>query len=363
VCRKLERRPVRGQSWSEEIGLETTEDGGDKPAGDGSCDEGAGRFLRAGSSAGHLSNGWVGDASAQGGSGLSDAGSLPTATPLSSCHGKDYWTESKVKQAAEFGVKLWQEGDRWRLLMSMAGLDDLLPEVAMKHFCTWLTKRLGDFKEANGPGPLRRCSAEIDFSNNGMSDESLWMLLESLAQFEVQAAVLKLYKNRISSPGVLALCEFIRNNKRAGPVHEIHISHNEVDDEAAIELCRTMKELKPRYPPRRAIEGMEGTHLVPVWVRLNQNKIRDPALVLKNLLAEGITSCAARSGCTPGKCSRSECPVLHLYLFTDQALPEKSSQDEDGKDDLQDSGEGFSEPKGQKKRSRNKKGGGDEVSA
>jgi len=105
-----------------------------------------------------------------------------------------------------------------------------------------------------------------------------------------------LFKNRISKAGVLAICEFIRANKRAAAVHEMHLSHNEIDDESAHELLRTLQEQRPRYPPRRPVEGAEEgtTALVPVWVRLNHNRIRDPSTVLRAFEVEGITFCAAR---------------------------------------------------------------------
>merc|ERR1712196_272499 len=165
----------------------------------------------------------------------------------------------------------------------------------------------------------RRCGGELDFSSNGLGNQAVWMLLEALAQFEVHAASLKLYKNHISQGGVLAICEFIRTNKRAGAVHEMHLSHNEIDDASAQELMRTLKEQKGRYPPKRSEGSESGT--VPVWVRLNNNRIRDPAAVLRTLEAEGITYCSARNahGCGPSRCSRAECPLAHLYLFSDQA--------------------------------------------
>lgn len=243
--------------------------------------------------------------------------------------GKEQWNLSRIERVADRSVEIKTEGDRCRLRVSMASLDPPLMESGMKNFCTWFRSKLTIFKAKNGQHYLRNCNSEIDFSNNSLSNESVWMLLETLAQFEVQVGVLKLYKNRISSAGILALCEFIRNNHRAGPVYEMHLSHNEVDDESALELLRTLREseLKQRYPPRRSIEGVEGTHPVPVWVRLNQNKITEPSQVLRTIQAEGITWCAPRSadGCGPGQCTKKECPLLHLYLFMDQMVPRKLS--------------------------------------
>lgn len=246
---------------------------------------------------------------------------------------KALWNLSRIERVADRSVEIKMEGDRCRLRVSLASLDPPLMESGMKNFCTWFRSKLTIFKAENGQHCLRNCNSEIDFSNNSLSNESVWMLLETLAQFEVQAGVLKLYKNRISSAGILALCEFIRNNHRAGPVYEMHLSHNEVDDESALELLRTLREseLKLRYPPRRSVEGAEGAHPVPVWLRLNQNKIIEPSQVLRTIQAEGITWCAPRSadGCGPCQCTKKECPLLHLYLFTEQTVPRKLSNAQD----------------------------------
>jgi len=239
---------------------------------------------------------------------------------LSVANGQEYWTQKRVENMADVGVELKQEGDQWRLRVVLAGLEPPLPESGMGRFCAWLRKRLASFRQEHGPKALRQCQGDIDFSNNNLSNESLWMLLESLAQFEVQAATLKLNRNRISSAGILALCEFIQNSKGAGPVHEMHLAHNEIDDDSALELLRTLKESQPRYPPRRAMDGAQGGHLVPVWIGLNQNRIADPAAVLNTLQAEGITYSQDAS---PVQVARKKCPLLNLYHFQDQAVASK----------------------------------------
>ncbi|CAE7358908.1 CHR12 [Symbiodinium sp. KB8] len=235
--------------------------------------------------------------------------------------GKEYWTVKRIEKAAERAFETWYEGDRWRLKFSMAGLDPSLSDIAMERCMAWLRRRLAEFKDASGPKVLRQCRAEVDFSQNDMSDRALWMLLDCLTQFEVQASYLKLNNNRISGAGMLALCEFIRNNKRAGQIYELHLSQNEIDDASALELFRTLKELKHRYPPKREIHGYEGLHLVPLWLRLSRNKIRDPAALLETLTAEEITFCPAlrRDGCGPGYCSWEDTPLVHLPFFSEQA--------------------------------------------
>lgn len=245
------------------------------------------------------------------------------------CH----WTARRVEQAASRGFELQQckppDEDRWSLRLAMASMDPPLTEDGMIHYCSWLKSRLASFKAEHGLGPLRKCSGEIDFSNNGLSNEAVWALLETLAQFEVHAASLKLSKNKISQGGVLAICEFIRTNKRAGPVHELDLSHNEVDDESALELLRTLRHeasaatrsQKPKYPPLRENES------APVWVRLNQNRIQDSKAALRALDAEGVVHCAAKN------CSRTDSPLMHLYLLADQEIQVFKKGQWDSRDD------------------------------
>lgn len=227
---------------------------------------------------------------------------------------QEHWTQKRVERAAESGFELRQEGEQWRLKINLAGLDPPLPESGMGRFCAWLKKKLAAFRTEHGSKALRYCQGDLDFSSNGLSDDSLWMLLESLTQFEVQAAVLKLTKNCISAAGALALGEFIRNCKGAGPVYELHLSENEIDDDAALDLFRTVKDLQPRYPARR--QDSQGSHSVPMLIRLDKNRIDDPAAVLNTLTAEGCSHTLDATQCYR---SMKKCPLLHLQQFQDQA--------------------------------------------
>lgn len=250
-------------------------------------------------------------------------GGSPPVTP------EEAWTGQQLERVAQQGFELRRRGERWELQLSMGGLDPPLTEAAMDRYCAWLRGRLSAVREEHGAQALRRCYGEVDFSSNGLSNQAVWILLETLAQHEVHASVLKLYKNRISQGGVLAVCEFLRANRRAGPVHELHLSHNEIDDESVLELMRTFRDQRSRYPPQRLVDGMDC--VAPVWVRLHQNRIRDPAAALRAMDSEGITFCAARSsnGCGPTRCARpGDCPLVHLYLFADQT-PRRRDREQD----------------------------------
>lgn len=234
---------------------------------------------------------------------------------------RDHWSPRRIERIAQRGFELKRKKDKWELKITMGGFDPPLTELGMERYCQWLRQRFANVREEHGLQALRRCCGEVDFSNNGLSDQAVWLLLDSLAQYDVHAASLKLYKNNIGPEGVLAICEFIRRNRRAGAVYEMHLSHNRIDDDAAYELLRTLHEQKNRYPPRRTLDGAEGGVLqVPVWVRLNHNKIKDPLQVLRDFEADGITFCSARNatGCGPGRCAKADCPLAHLYLFVEQ---------------------------------------------
>jgi len=249
----------------------------------------------------------------------------------------EHWTPRRVEKAARRGFELRRRGappeatapaapgaaaaGNWELKISMAGLEPPLTEAGMERYCRWLRVRLTSFREEHGVEALHRCKGEVDFSHNSMSNQMVWMLLETLAQHEVHTALLKLYANNISQGGVLAICEFIRMNERAESLQELHLSHNHIDDESALELLRTLHFQQPRYPPKRISEGTSEMVLAPVWLRLNHNRVREPDAVRSAAEAEGITICTAwdRTACGTSRCCRQECPLVHLYSFSVQA--------------------------------------------
>mmetsp|Transcript_10863 Transcript_10863/g.24653 ORF Transcript_10863/g.24653 Transcript_10863/m.24653 type:complete len:944 (-) Transcript_10863:173-3004(-) len=249
---------------------------------------------------------------------------------------RDYWTVRRIERVAQRNFILKQSGERLELHLAMGSLDPPLSEVGMDRYCRWLRCKLHETREEFGPQALRRCCGDIDFSNNNLGNQAIWILLDTLAQFEVHAAILKFHKNCISQAGVLAICEFIRANKRSQAIYEIHLSQNDIDDESAHELLRTLHKQRPRYPPRRFVpkEGaeenarggrVEGTlTLLPIWVRLNDNPVKDSSAVLRKLKAAGISICPAANPkeCGPKKCCRAivnDCPFVHLHLTSQES--------------------------------------------
>lgn len=221
----------------------------------------------------------------------------------------------------------------------MSRMEPRFTEAAMERYCHWIRNRLIKFRNEHGVEPLHRCKGEVDFSHNSMSNQMVWMLLQTLAQHEVHTALLKLYGNCITQGGVLAICEFIRLNEHAEALQELHLSHNQIDDESALELLRTLHSHRPRYPPKRKSEGNNKGCCSPVWLRLNHNRIRNPSKVLDVAQEEGITICPwDRQVSGTIKSRVRDTPIVHLYSISAQDVPRE------------DLGE-----KGKKNRKRNKK--------
>jgi len=129
--------------------------------------------------------------------------------------------------------------------------------------------------------------------------------LQALQSAELCVTSLNFFGNCIGPLGAQHVVDFLRG--ASFPVCEIHLSHNKIDDEAAVELMRALTE-HPRYPPRRS-HGGSGEVFVPVWLRLNNNWIRHPARVLRTAAPSALRTTA------------KVCEWLHLYHFDVQDMP------------------------------------------
>eukprot|EP00931_Biecheleriopsis_adriatica_P046844 TRINITY_DN2694_c0_g1_i2.p1 TRINITY_DN2694_c0_g1~~TRINITY_DN2694_c0_g1_i2.p1 ORF type:complete len:810 (-),score=161.05 TRINITY_DN2694_c0_g1_i2:253-2682(-) len=230
----------------------------------------------------------------------------------------DPWTAALVDRVLQKSLEVHANSDKsCTLKIDMASVEPQLTEAGLEKYCNRLHDRLTAFREEHGEYCLQKCGGIVDFSQNNLSNQMVWMLLETLAQHEVHVAILKLTANRISQGGILALCEFMRANEHEY-VKELHLSHNEIDDDAAMELLRTMN-TRPRHIAAEA----------PVWVRLNHNRIQNPDQVRRTAEAEGVSICNAtdRQACGTNKCClNSKCaPAVHLYSFNVQATRQPQS--------------------------------------
>lgn len=195
----------------------------------------------------------------------------------------------------------------------------------MQGYCSWLLQRLQKLQQELGLHSLRHCRAEVDFSRNGLSDAAVGFLLDALLQSEMHVTILKLFANRIGSVGMQHLCSFVQ--KVGLPIHEVHLSHNAIEDNSALELIKSLV-ADSRYPPTRARDTGQSEAPYPVWIRLNNNRISDPKWVARTAEAEaGAWICQARNRyvCGPGRCEQrhgSQCPHVHLCAFNSQDAPQ-----------------------------------------
>jgi len=236
---------------------------------------------------------------------------------------QEYWTKKCVEKVAQMGFEMRRRnGGRCDFKISMGGKSHpAMTEAGMDRYCAWLCNRVKAVSEEHSSDVLKGCRTMIDFSHSGLNNQMVWKLLQTLLELEVNPVMLKLFGNCISKGGVLAICEFIRASKDAEPLYELHLSHNEICDEVALELLKTIHEHRPQYPPRRVVDKSGKLVPVPVWVQMNQNKVLNPKLVLQEAKDGGVTICEAwdRNACSTGWCcSRGNCPLVHMYSFHKQ---------------------------------------------
>lgn len=258
-------------------------------------------------------------------------GSEPERT--SSALGSEPWTASRFEKLAQQGGFSVREagtpqatgGMSMDIIIWMCELDPMWGDKNMVGYCSWLRQRLQKLQKELGVHSLRHCRAEVDFSRNGLSDAAVGFLLEALLQSEIHVTILKLFANRIGSVGVQHLCSFVQ--KVGMPIHEVHLSHNEIEDTSALELIKGLV-ADGRYPPIRARDTGQSDDPYPVWIRLNNNRISDPKWVTRTAEAEsGAWICQARNRyvCGPGRCEQrhgSQCPHVHLCAFNSQDAPQ-----------------------------------------
>jgi len=228
------------------------------------------------------------------------------------------WSTTRFERLSRQGAfELSRASDgTWDLRICMSDLDPPLTDEGMQVYCRWLHRGLQRVREECTLRSLRQIRAEINFSKNRLSDDAVGRLLQALQRSELSVTCLNLSGNCIGLAGAHHVCDFLRD--ASVPLREVHLSHNKLDDEAALEMIRLFSE-HPRYPPRRPRDGRGGEVLVPVWLRLNNNRIRDPAKVLRKAESElGVTVSHSHSRHTGGP---RVCSWLHLYRFDVQDAP------------------------------------------
>eukprot|EP00929_Paragymnodinium_shiwhaense_P018412 TRINITY_DN12898_c0_g1_i2.p1 TRINITY_DN12898_c0_g1~~TRINITY_DN12898_c0_g1_i2.p1 ORF type:complete len:1268 (+),score=317.17 TRINITY_DN12898_c0_g1_i2:102-3806(+) len=236
------------------------------------------------------------------------------------------WSISRFEKLSHQGAWELRRVDEhtWDLRIGMSALSPPLNDEGMQVYCRWLRQGLQRTKEECNLRSLRQLRAEVNFSKNCLSDDAVGRLLQALQRAELHVASLNLYGNCLSAVGIGHVAEYLRS--AALPTHQIHLSHNRIDDVAAMDLVRAIAE-HPRYPPRLGRDMP-----VPVWLRLNNNWIQEPRKVIRKLESVctgngygGICLAHNRNVCGPGKCAcptrGGQPPLLHLFSFETQDRP------------------------------------------
>jgi hypothetical protein len=159
----------------------------------------------------------------------------------------------------------------------------------------------------------------VNFSKNNLGDDAIGRLLQALQRSELHVTSLNLAGNRLGTAAARHISDFLWQMSTA--VREVILSHNEFNDEAALEMLRLVVD-HPKYQPRKAREGAgHGELLHPVWLRLDYNRIDKPRKLLRTLENElGACICLARNR---NVCGLQKCgwrggqghTLMHLFNF------------------------------------------------
>lgn len=198
--------------------------------------------------------------------------------------------------------------------MSKIGLTD----DDMERWCNWI----GDHLRTSIPRFSSCQFGLVDFAENRLTAAGVCRLLETFTQLKLPVQVLKLHHNRIAEGSC-----FARYLKGGGLLHELHLSHNDLDAQASaliIEAAVLAGDSSGKAYPRKVGKG----NSAPLWVRLEQNYI-DPAAFARILDAkfDSKICCDARSKwCTPHSCvQQGAATAVHVKNLPQQRRRGSSS--------------------------------------
>lgn len=158
--------------------------------------------------------------------------------------------------------------------------------------------------------------ANVDLSENAISDKGLTAVLDALSRGSVTCRCLKLHKNRISEGGGARLAEMIKTQRET--VEELHLSHNQLTAKSLVQICMAIQK-NDNYPAKNE----RSWQFVPCWLRMEQNLIAKPLELLDLLRREGSVSfCMAdnRDLCGPWRCvcssqNKTDAPRIHIFAI------------------------------------------------
>lgn len=133
----------------------------------------------------------------------------------------------------------------------------------------------------------------IDVSQNRLTGRGISLLLDLFERLNGTfraggrpfiARILRLYKNHLGDPGALQVARFITVQR--APLHELHLSHNEIGQEGAEAILRAFGTHPTRSYPFQLL--INKSLFGACWVRLEHNVIPDPSGLLKAIGELGV---------------------------------------------------------------------------
>jgi len=170
----------------------------------------------------------------------------------------------------------------------------------------------------------------VNLSNNNLGAEGVAVLVEFLGACRrhystpVYVRVLKLYRNQLGDAGMLFLAQLVLTQPQ--PLHEIHLSHNQITGAGAAVLVFALGSLHPQsiYPFRTP---QMPDRFVPCWCRLEMNAVAEPMDFVSHLQNSGKVRTITTSATTtewgplraPSYCKiKGKTPQVVLHIFEKQ---------------------------------------------
>ncbi|CAJ1340184.1 unnamed protein product [Effrenium voratum] len=220
-------------------------------------------------------------------------------------------------------VRVGEDGLLVIILREMGIEDDEL-----QSFCAWLPQGLEHIRRSHSNLFVTRgniiLAKELDLSKNRITDQGLKVLLTTLKENRVVLGVCRLYHNRLGKHSASMLAMWIRTAPWA--LFELHLSHNRIPTEGAIEIVQAVANTD-KYPPDRP--NSKGMH-IPLWLRMEHNEIEESFAIeaerimrqarphVRGALICWLTPKQSERSCRSDFCGLSNkyhCPVIHMpYL-------------------------------------------------
>eukprot|EP00933_Yihiella_yeosuensis_P061077 TRINITY_DN63901_c0_g1_i1.p1 TRINITY_DN63901_c0_g1~~TRINITY_DN63901_c0_g1_i1.p1 ORF type:complete len:829 (+),score=195.34 TRINITY_DN63901_c0_g1_i1:270-2489(+) len=197
-------------------------------------------------------------------------------------------------------------GQPQRLTVNMAEVDFADADIA--EWCSWMDRRLSA-EQPPKPGAKGRFKATtIDFSENKLAANGIKALCNFLEKHGVRCDVLRLTGNMIGNEGIRCVARYMTSSSQA-PAVELHLSRNRATTEGVKWLLSSLA-MHPAYP----IWNSESDRYVPLWLRMENNRLKADAGHVALETASSSYSCAVclgeKSGdirCGPRQCVNVGC--------------------------------------------------------